>query len=215
LAAFVGAARRLLKQIGAVRRMALLLVLAIGRLELPVEDTVDHEGDTALLRRRGYILTLTDVENGSVAWTNEDLKISIDCATTAVGPRWTARQAGELLVFAPTVVMLLDRLAPIERGLSVTDETMRGVLEVAERILRNKRALGPMSTGERIAAGFIFDKRSWFSDYSLLGAIERLGHGWLEAAMLVRAHLVEEGKIRGAPSFRPARKVTRAGAKEG
>jgi hypothetical protein len=192
--------------------MALLLVPVIGRLELRVEDTVGHEGDTVLLRRRGYILT--DV-GGSVAWINEDLKISIDCVATAVGPRWTAREAGKLLVFAPTVVMLLDRLAPIERGLSVTDETMRSVLEVAERILRNKRALGPMSTGERIAAGFIFDKRSWFFDYSLLGAVERLGHGWLEAAMLVRAHLVEEGKIGSGPSFRPARKVTRAGAKEG
>lgn len=166
-----------------------------------VEDALKYPDETALLRRRGYILTASG--GGMCAWVNDDIKISITCEKGGATDKWIARNdGGQTVGSGPTCDILLKRLLPLERGPLATDGAIRDVYEVAQRILKNKRALGPLSTGERLAAALIFDKRSWMSDYSILGAIDRLGNDWFLATMTVRNHLVNEGKIPGAPKRR-------------
>ena len=160
---------------------------------ISVHDDIAAD-ETASLRRRGYILS--ELDNGTAAWINEDIGIIIDYAQEEKGKRWIAQtREGELLASAPTVDILLARILPAERALSVTDEGLRAVTEVAERVLRNEKALGPMSTGEVIAAALIFDRRDWIASYSMLGAVERLGVDWFEAALTVRRRLIAGGKI--------------------
>jgi hypothetical protein len=152
------------------------------------------DAETASLRRRGYIRT--HLPDDTAVWSNEDVGISIDCQQNASGTRWIARtHEGEFITAAPMVDLLLSRILPDERSRSVTDEGLRAVSEVAQRVLRNKRALGPMSTGEVIAAALIFNKPEWIPNYSVLGAVERLGYDWFEAAMTVRRRLIADGKI--------------------
>jgi hypothetical protein len=160
-------------------------------MSFPTPKIEDRE--IAALRRRGYRSASQD---GSAGWVNERLEIALTFEAGPGGGRWVARtQNRKTLESAPTVDILLTRILPHERALSVDEEALHAVTEVAERVLQNERgAISRMSVGEFIAATLIFD---WprLPNYSILGAIERLGYAWFDAALVVRRRLIADGKI--------------------
>jgi hypothetical protein len=57
----------------------------------------------------------------------------------------------------------------------------------ARMVLTDERSVGLLSTGERIAVGFVLDRADLFPrDYSMLDAFVRLGPEWTAAALRVQ-----------------------------
>ena len=57
----------------------------------------------------------------------------------------------------------------------------------ARMVLADERAVGVLSTGERIAVAFVLDRSDLLPrDYTMLDAFNRLGSEWTEAAVRVQ-----------------------------
>ena len=64
------------------------------------------------------------------------------------------------------------------------DHALKGKAQV---VLADERAIGVLSTGERIAIAFILDRSDLFPrGYTMLDAFNRLETEWIEAALRVQ-----------------------------
>lgn len=77
----------------------------------------------------------------------------------------------------------------------VPETPEKAVRRTAERYLTSRRSVGVMSTGETLAIAYLFDKPSLLVDWTLLGAIDRIGPEWWAAIQIVHGELYEAGHI--------------------
>lgn len=58
---------------------------------------------------------------------------------------------------------------------------------LAEAVEKEEDLINSLSTGEQISVAFVLDRADWLKGYgTILQAMERLGTGWLQAAIEVQ-----------------------------
>ena len=69
--------------------------------------------------------------------------------------------------------------------MTVADHTLRRLSELVDRVERNERSIGVLSTGERIAVALVLNRTDLLPDTypHVLHAVDRLDDYWLEAAI--------------------------------
>lgn len=60
------------------------------------------------------------------------------------------------------------------------------IAEMVERVVKDERQIGVLSTGETLAVALVLDRSDLMSGYTMLEAANRVGQQWLEAALWVQ-----------------------------
>jgi hypothetical protein len=71
------------------------------------------------------------------------------------------------------------------------DTTAQTIMRLSERIKRDHKQRGVLSTGEYLAVAMVLNKPSWLKEdgYTMLEAIDRLGDEWTKAAIIVQKEM--------------------------
>lgn len=60
------------------------------------------------------------------------------------------------------------------------------ITELVERVVKNERHIGVLSTGEFLAVALVLDRKDLLGTYTMVEAANRVGPQWLEAALWVQ-----------------------------
>lgn len=60
------------------------------------------------------------------------------------------------------------------------------IAEMVERVVKDERQIGVLSTGETLAVALVLDRSDLMPGYTMLEAANRVGPQWLEAALWVQ-----------------------------
>jgi hypothetical protein len=66
------------------------------------------------------------------------------------------------------------------------------LIRLAKWVEADPKRIGKLSTGERIAAALLLDRKELLGDRTILSAIERLGPTWTEAVLLANRSLEDQ-----------------------